>query len=151
MARVSTSEIQGWLEVTKLTISSPNTELLSSLEEEVLVRLSARYTTTSWVDTATTPKIVRVIISKMYAAWHIDKQYSENQSEDGNAYANRLTANAEMLISGIIDGVILIPEQPKPNNANVASFYPTDASSALTPTPDNLSLGPARFSLGKSF
>jgi hypothetical protein len=147
--RVTNSEIQAWLEPTKLILSAPNQEMLAHLEEEVLVRLTSVYAVTPWVDHLTTPKIVRTIISKKYASWHIDKVYSENQ-EGGSDYAARLDANAESVLIGLIDGVTEIPGVA-PTNPSSPSFYPTDASSAQEPTADDPSLGPARFSLGKVF
>lgn len=149
MARVTQREIQSWLELTKLNLAALNTDLLTQLEEEVLVRLSTVYTVTGWVDETTTPKIVRVIISKMYASWYIDKVYSENQ-DAGNDYAVRLQANAEMLIQGLVSGLFEIPGEPV-TNPGTASFYPTDASSAQKPTEADPSLGGPWMSLGKAF
>lgn len=149
MARVTQREIQGWLELTKLNLAALNTDLLEQLEEEVLVQLSSVYSIASWADETTTPKIVRTIIAKMYASWYIDKIYSENQDE-GNDYAARLLANANMLLQGLISGLFEIPGTPA-TNPGTASFYPTDASSAQQPTEEDPSLGPARFSLGKVF
>lgn len=150
MARVTQREIQSWLEITKLNLAALNTDLLLQLEEEVLVQLSSVYDTSTWTDDTTTPKIVRTIIAKTYASYHIDKVYSENQDE-GNDYAARLIANANMLIAGLVSGLFEIPEVPSPENPGTASFYPTDASSAMEPTLEDPSLGPARFSLGKVF
>ena len=149
MARVTQREVQSWLELTKLNLAALNTDLLSQLEEEVLVQLSSVYDVSPWIDEATTPKIVRVIISKIYAGWHINKMYSENQDE-GNDYARDLQQNAQMLLAGLISGLFEIPGTVSPN-PGTASFYPTDASSAMEPTHDDPSLGPARFSLGKVF
>lgn len=152
MARVTVSEIQAWLEPTKLTLgplSATDQELLLHLEEEVLVRLTSVYTVTTWTDETNTPKIVRTIISKKFASWVVDKKYSENQ-EEGNDYAARLDANAEMLLTGLTENIIEIPGETA-SNPNTPSFYPTDASSAMEPTRDDPSLGPARFSMGKVF
>lgn len=149
MTRVTQREIQSWLELTKLNLAALNTDLLVQLEEEVLVQLSPIYNVALWTDDATTPRIVRVIIAKMYASWYIDKVYSENQDE-GNDYAARLLANANMLLAGLVSGLFEIPGTT-PTNPGTASFYPTDASSALEPTLEDPSLGPARFSLGKVF
>lgn len=150
MARVTQREVQSWLELTKLNLAALNTDLLSQLEEEVLVQLSSVYDVSTWVDETTTPKIVRTIIAKTYASYQIDKAYSENQDE-GNDYAARLMANANMLLAGLTSGMFEIPEVPSPENPGTASFYPTDASSAMEPTFEDPSLGPARFSLGKAF
>lgn len=149
MARIAVEDVQAWVESTKLKPSALDLDHLSQIEEEVLARLSSVYTTTSWVDRTTTPRLVQVIISKLYAGWLYDKTYSENQNYPNN-YARMVKANAEMLIVGIINGTIEIPGATTTTLAG-ASFYPNDASSAQTPTSVDPSLGPAKFSLGRLF
>ena len=161
MARITADEAQGWAERTKLSVNPLDTDLCTQIEEEVLSRLAQVYDTTSWVDPATTPRLVRVIVSKMYVAWFYDRQYSENQ-EQGNDYAKLLRTNAEMLITGILDGSIQIPGVPE-QNIQQAYFYPNDASSAIDPDGPNVptilgssvildtSVGPSKFSMGQRF
>lgn len=148
MARIQLADAQGWVESTKLTLPSLDVALLNQLEEEIISRLHTAYDTTLWLDPVTTPAIVKVIIAKTYAAWVYDRQYSENQDQ-GNDYAAMLRMNAEMLITGLIDGTIDIPGVSP--IGGIPSFYPNDASSTLDPTPEDPSLGPAKFSMGKMF
>lgn len=150
MARITLPEVQAWLDTAKLTLSSFDTELLAHLEEEVLTRLSTVYDTSGWTTSGNTPKLVRTAISKTYASWTIDKEYSDDQ-EEGNDYAARLIANAEMIIISIINGTVVIPEEPTPDFARGPTFYPTDDSSAQEPTSDDPSLGGPYFSLGRAF
>lgn len=150
MALITSSDAQGWAESTKLNLSALDVSLLGQIETEVIARLNSIYTTTAWISPTTTPSVVKVIIAKMYVAWFYDRQYSENQDE-GNDYAAMLRANAEMLMSGLIDGTIGIPGETPTGAGSGASFYPNDASSALSPTFDDPSLGPAHFSMGKVF
>lgn len=150
MARITPDDAQGWAEGTKLDLSTLDASLLNQIETEILGRLSSAYDSVLWVDDLTTPALIKVIIAKMYVSWFYDRQYSENQDE-GNDYAALLRANAEALIGGLLDGTIDIPEVPQVGSGLGASFYPNDASSALCPTYDDPSLGPARFSMGKSF
>lgn len=149
-ALISLEEAQAWLEITKLSLPSLDLDLLESIQEEVIIRIASTYDTSSWLTPATTPRLVRVAIAKMYCAWVYDRQYSENLSAGSSAYATRLTANAEMLITGIIDGTIELPTIPSLTSGS-PSFYPTDASSALEPTIEDPSLGPAKFSMGTVF
>lgn len=149
MARIVLADAQGWVEPTKLTLSSLDSALLNQIEGEVLARLATVYDTSTWLDDLTTPLVVKVIIAKTYAAWLYDRQYSENQTS-GNDYAAMLRANAEMLITGLIDGTIDIPGVSA-IGSGVPSYYPNDASSLLEPTADDPSLGPAKFSMGKVF
>lgn len=150
MARITTADAQGWAESTKLPLSSLDASLVSQIETEIISRLNSVYVTTGWTDNTNTPSIVKVIIAKSYVAWVYDRQYSENQ-ENGNDYAAMLRSNAEMLMEGLINGTIDIPGETPVGSGIGASFYPNDASSALEPTVDDPSLGPAKFSMGKVF
>lgn len=147
--RITAAEAQGWGEKTKLNLSTLDTNLCVQIEEEVLSRIGSVYDTSTWIDPNSTPRLVRVIIAKLYVAWVYDRQYSENQT-DGNDYAAMLRQNAEMLITGILDGTITIPTIT-PSGTQDPIFYPNDASSAQSPTADDPSLGPAKFSMGKTF
>jgi hypothetical protein len=149
VSRITLQEAQAWAEGTKLTISALDTNLLDHLEEEVVVRLSSAFPDyTTWTNSTTTPKLVRTIISKLYIAWVYDRQYSEDIGE-GSVYSERLRTNAETLIVGLLDGTIELPGEPDTSGSPL--FYPTDASSAMTPTSDDPSLGPAAFSMGQVF
>lgn len=150
MARIEAKDAKGWGEPTKLDLSTLDLYLLDQIETEVLGRLNGVFTTTTWTDNTNTPSLVKVIIAKAYVAWFYDRQYSENQGE-ANEYALMLRANSEMLITGLIDGTIELPPDEAPSNAGQPAFYPNDASSALEPTPEDRSLGPAKFSMGKVF
>lgn len=148
MARITVAQAQGWAEGTKLVIASLDPNLLGEIETEVLGRLSSIGDTSTWVDTATTPALVKTIITKLYVAWLYDRQYSED-IEEGSNYAARLKENAEVLIVGLLDGTIELPGGASTGGEPI--FYPTDASSALEPTLDDMSLGGPAFSMGRRF
>jgi hypothetical protein len=145
MARVSVEEVKAWAERTKLNVSTLDSYLLGHIEGEVLARLSAQVVTTTWLDVASTPDLIRTVISKKYFAFLYFKQYSEDVGTAENTYAEKVDANAEMLITGILDGSIIIPGSTV--DISSPTFYPTDVSSATDPTTDDPSLGPAAFSM----
>lgn len=149
MPRITPADAQGWAESTKLNVSNLDAFLVDAIETEILARLSTVYDTTVWTDNTNTPSLVKVIISKTYVSWIYDRAYSENQVE-GNDYAVLLRANAEMLIIGLIQGIIDIPGV-SPIGSGVPGYYPNDASSAQLPTSEDPSLGPSYFSMGKVF
>lgn len=149
MTVITIEDVRGWVETTKLNILSLDLNFLPQIEAEIFARLGTVYDVTPWLDPDSTPMIVRVIVTKTYSAWIYDRAYSENQGTN-NEYATMLRANAEMLLIGLIDGTIEIPGVTPISSPNPA-FYPNDASSALDPTSDDPSLGPAHFSLGKVF
>ena len=150
MARITPSDAQGWAESTKLTVSNLDASLLEQIEAEIIGRLNSLFTTTGWTNPTNTPILVKVIIAKTYVAWFYDRQYSENQTE-GNDYAAMLRQNAEMLMTGLIDGTIHLPGETPVGAGAGPSFYPNDASSAMEPTSDDLSLGPNKFSMNMKF
>ena len=150
MARITAQQAQAWFDKTKLTITQLDMDLLDLIETEVLGRLGAAYDTSTWIDSATTPKLVKTAISKLYAAWYYNRVYSEDTGTE-NAYATKLENNAEMLISGIVSGTIELPEVDVDLTTGQAAFYPTDESSAMEATADDRSLGPGVFSMGTVF
>lgn len=154
MARVTVEEVRALAERTKLTVETLDTELLNHHEGLILSRLGAQIdaaTLATWINPDTTPKLVRTIISYKYFAWFYFRQYSEDVGTTENTYAEKLDASAEMLLMGILDGSIIIPEVPA--NISGITFYPTDASSATDPkdVPSDPSVGPAAFSMTTTY
>lgn len=148
MARITLDDVVAWIESSKLPIQALDLDHASQIEEEILARISSAVDTSTWLDKASTPRLIQVIIAKSYAGWCYDKYYSENQNEP-NKYAELVKQNAEMLIQGIIDGTITVPGTVDGGGAPV--YYPNDASSAQSPTALDPSLGPAIFSMGLRF
>lgn len=142
-------DANAWTSPTKLPITSLDAALEGQQEAEVLARIADSYNTSSWLGPTTCPPIVKKIIAMFYVGWLYQKTYSED--EDTNSYGLMLIASAEKLLSGIESGDITIAGgviSTATTNASV-SFYPTDDSSALDPTLDDMSLGPAKFTMGK--
>jgi len=145
---ITIEEANAWADKVKLNFGNLDVELESSQSTQVLSRVSQIYDVTSWVDSSTTPSLIRKIIAMMYTGWYFQRTYSED--ENTSTYGMMLIAQAEQLILGIIDGAITLSDAP-PNTDLLNSsplFYPNDASSALTPTTDDMSLGPNKFSMG---
>jgi hypothetical protein len=152
LARITLNQVKAWAEPTKFSIVALDTDLLAHMEEEVLDRLRSVEGTDvdSWVDASTTPVLVQTIISKKYFAILYSRQYSEDNGPKENVYAAKVDANAEMLILGILAGTIVIPGTVTSPNTS-PGYYPTDVSSAQDPTDDDMSLGPAKFSMNQVF
>lgn len=151
--RITQAEAQAWVEATKFTIpditTSPNSDLLAEIEEEVIARVNSAYDTSTWVDATSTPKLVRVAIAKKFVAWAYRRAYSESLGEVDATYSMLLDVNAETIIQGIVDGSIEIPNIPVVIGEPI--FYPNDTSSAMEPTVADPSLGPSKFSMGQVF
>jgi hypothetical protein len=150
MARIEVPDAQAWVEKTKLDFTNLDPGLLEQIESQVVGRLAGQFDTSTWTDHTTTPKMVKSVIAMFFVAWFYDRTYSEDQ-EQGNDYAAMLRAQAEALLVGILDGSTVLPEVPGDNEPSGPSFYPNDESSALCPTDEDPSLGPAVFSIGFRF
>lgn len=151
MAHIATTDVQAWFELTKMTVSSVDAAREDQISSQVLSQIGNLYPdqVLTWIDTTTTPKLVKSIISMMYAGWMYDTQYSENP--DDNTYADRLRAQAQNLIEGIMSGAIALLDVPTLPDETGALFFPNDVSSANCPTWDNPSDGPEAFRMGKVF
>lgn len=152
MPRIRPEDAQAWAESTKLPIEQLESDLVSQVETQVLSRLAVAFApevTSTWVSHLTTPAMIKSVIAMYYVSWYYEKHYSEEQT-NLNDYAVLLRANADLLIQGIVDGSIVIPEAPVPTQGN-PSFYPNDLSSADSPTAQDRSLGDAKFSMGEVY
>jgi hypothetical protein len=109
---ITLAEASAWGEKTKLApaLVTMDSELLGQIQSEVLGHVSAvvtTVTTATWISSGTTPQMVKTIIAKLYIAWIIDRQYSEDQ--DLSAYAALLRAGALSLLTAIETSAIDIP------------------------------------------
>lgn len=162
--RISVDDVRAWVENSKLSPEALDVDYLSQIEEEVLARINSVYNVATWLDKPSTPRLIQVIIAKFYTGWLYDKFYSENQNQPSQ-YAQLVKNNAEMLVQGILTGIITIPGLP-PDNPVSPVFYPNDFSSSINPetgffnpavglansvVPGDTSVGPAKFSMGRVF
>lgn len=152
MARILLADAQAWAEGTKLPFSSLDTNLLDQVEAQVFTKLEScgidKDTLATWTDDTNTPEFIKSIIAMLYVAWYYDRQYSEEQTE-GNDYAALLREHAKMLLQGICEGTIEIPDVP--STAGKPAFFPTDVSSASKPTELEPELGGPYFHMSRGF
>lgn len=148
MALIDLDDAKAWAEQIKLPITVLDIELEESIATTVLAKLGVAFDTSAWVSPATTPMIVRKIVGMQYVASYIHR--AQSSEEDLNEYALWLWANAEALIEGLIAGTLVIDPGAGIPTTDVSSpvYYPTDASSAAEPTPDDQSLGGPAFTMG---
>lgn len=151
MPSININDAQAWAEGTKLALSSIDVGLEAQVATQVLSRIAQAYDVSGWTTPTLTPGVVRSIVAMTYVSWLYSRTYSEDEP-GSNEYAIRLLGMAEDLITGIINGVIDIVEVVTPTLTGTSpSFYPNDLSSAQDPTPEDPSLGGAKFTLGAIF
>jgi hypothetical protein len=136
MARVSVAEVQAWLDPEKLQLPSndplPEEQHSSNI---VLSKLAQVFDVSDWVDEATTPSLVRTIISGLTAARRYNKIYSETE-DAGNKYANKLEAILMDMINQVVAGSLTLTDvetgdSPAQVHANNPKFWPNDRTGAL--------------------
>lgn len=150
VARISLADANAWLEPTKLALSELDANLEAQITTQIFARLLGSFDTSTWVNSNTTPAVVRSAIAMYYVAWTYDKFYSDDA--EANAYAALLRQYADLTLSGLIGGTIELEELPTANDGiSKPSFFPTDASSANEPTADNPSDGGPSFTMGTVF
>jgi hypothetical protein len=103
-----------------------------SAREMAFSRAARVVSTATWTDTTTTPKLIRTIISMMYAAAYIRKSYSEALGSEVPSYAVWLEKTANDTLTGIISGDITLLELGSPvGSTSGPSFFPNDESNSL--------------------
>jgi hypothetical protein len=150
MVHIALDEANAWFESTKLALSEVDEQLESQVVSLLFSRLAGTYPTTSWIDEATTPDLIRTLIAMSYAAWYYDRTYSDDS--ESNEYAALLRRYIEDNISGLLSGSVTIIEIPT-DAAEISqpTFFPNDLSSANNPTSDNPSDGGPSFMMGSIF
>lgn len=124
---ITLAEASAWGEKTKLApaLVTLDSELLGQIQVEVLGHIAAVADTSTWVSSGTTPSLVKTIIAKLYIAWVIDRQYSED--EELSAYAALLRASAITLQTMIETSEIDIPGVDTGDGGDgLPSVYPDD-------------------------
>lgn len=108
MAYITVQDANAWTDKSKLTLTELDSELEASVARQVFARISQAYDTSTWVDSNTTPSLIRKIIAMQYVAWYYERAYSEDGGQ--NTYSDRLFQQAEALIEGLITGAIDLPD-----------------------------------------
>jgi len=148
MPHVTPDDLNAFADGRKITFNDIDVGLEETLSTQVLARISQVYDTSTWVDETTTPPLIKSIIAMQYVGWYFERTYSEDANISN--YGTMLIAESNTLTDGLANGQIDIPGLPTGINTGLTqpSFYPDDNSSASETTYDDMSLGPAKFSMG---
>jgi len=161
MAHITVANVSAWVDGNKITVPvALDANLEQSVSDQVISAAANSWTTTSWVDQNTTPKLVKDAIAMLYTGWYIQRVYSEDA--DANAYAMLLITQGNALMASIAAGTTQLTDADPTTSlgADTPSFYPNDASSAAGPDATNpanpvpvntsdTSLGGPVFSMGQ--
>lgn len=145
---ISIEEANAYADKNKLNIAFIDTDLEASQAELTFAKISQVYDASTWVDGTTTPSLVRKVIAMQYVGWYYLRVYSED--EDVSTYGQLLLSQAAEILEGIVTGTLVLTDVSVPAiNPDQPSFYPTDVSSAQSPTYEDPSLGGPTFSMGR--
>ena len=153
-AHCTVAECQQWLERTKISLASVDTELEASAWAIANESISQTYDTSTWVDATTTPKQVRSIVSMLVAAWEYGRALSDMYSSaSGVTWGSKLEALAMQLLGGIASASVpIVGQDLLRDSTSRIKFWPNDTATALAeedPTADNAA--PRVMSMGKVF
>ncbi len=141
---INIDDVQSWFTEDRLLLDADD-ELAeeTDVSNEVLSTAASRYDVSIWVSRATTPTLIRSVISVRVAAIRYRKQYAD-QLEEAN-YADWLDNWFMMTLEGIVNGQLQLLDATDLTAALASAgalFHPTDVSSVTDP---------AAFSMGKTF
>jgi hypothetical protein len=132
---VSEAEVQQWIRNSRLTITVVDPELENSAYSRVAATLAQRYETTTWVDEASTPDLIRSIISMLVAAWEINRGPGAETMNDVDSYGEHLESSALALLGSLADGSILLEDDDSGGSGGFATgqpiFFPTDVATTI--------------------
>jgi hypothetical protein len=131
MSYVSLPEVKQWFNSTKLAPGfAVDPELEATMVARVLGTLQDTYTTTGWTDAASTPPLVRKIISMFIASWYYQIIYSDDN--DLSNFGQQLRAEAERWLAGVVSGQydlgISFPPSATGNFMTESDFWPNDTT-----------------------
>lgn len=150
MTYLAPTDVSVWADGNKLQLSTVDASLETSVATQVLSRIGTVTDVSTWINAATTPKIVLKIMAMIYVGWYFERTYSEDQ--EANSYGLLLMQQADKLLEGIVAGEYDLPGVADIADISNPIFYPTDHSSAVQDTDPAMqydsSLGGPKFSMG---
>ncbi len=141
---INVDDVQSWLTEDRLLLDGDD-DLAeeTNVSNEVKSVIEGRYDTTLWTSRATTPTLIKSIISARVAAIRYRKVYADQLDEEN--YADWLDNWYKMQLEGIMSGQIQLLDADDLEAALTSSgptFHPNNQSSVTEP---------ALFSVGMSF
>lgn len=142
-SHITTDDLQAWLSEDRHRlniIADPEEEV--GIASGVLSKLATRFDVSTWIDSSSTPLLVRTIISLLVASARLRKVYAD-QGDESN-YADKLEEWANDYIMGLVEGTILLLD---------AAESLAEQSDLLGPSflPDDSTLPVASFTMGEVF
>ncbi len=127
-------------------------ELEGVVTSKVLGSLEKRFDTSVWTTTSNTPELVQQTCALAYAGAIYSRAYSEDITGITDTYGIKLSADAEVMLEGILDGTYELRDLTGYTNPDQPQFYPTDSSTTLYDTdPSSKNATPMVFRMNQVF
>lgn len=148
MAYLAHSDINAWLENTKLQLVAEDVEagVDEVMRSRVFGRLSTRFDTTGWTTRTNSPVLVVQLVAMLYAAETYREHYSEDLGGEGTGlnWAEWLETTVEGWLNDLTSGVVTLPEFEDVLEGTSISgpvFYPNDMSTLMEESPVMFGVG----------
>tara|TARA_Y100000310_G_scaffold66040_2_gene61459 strand:- start:1781 stop:2239 length:459 start_codon:yes stop_codon:yes gene_type:complete len=152
MAIFTLGQVNAWLDPTKAQIAALEGELEGVVTSKVLGSLEKRFDTSVWTTTSNTPELVQQTCALAYAGAIYSRAYSEDITGIADTYGIKLSADAEVMLEGILDGTYELRDLTGYTNPDQPQFYPTDSSTTLYDTdPSSKNATPMVFRMNQVF
>jgi len=147
MALIEVGDVQSWFTEDRLQLEFED-ELPeeTNVSNEVLAKVSKRYDVDTWITPATTPALVKSVISAQVAAIRYRKQYADQLGEA--IYSDWLDNWVMVTLTGIVDGTIPLLDIITDEELIIAQ---ESASASFYPTDDEIDDDAAKFTMDMSF
>lgn len=145
---ISNPQVKQWIEATRMPSLAVDATLEQSTQGIIKAKLAARYDSVSWVDQASTPKLIQTISSMYNAGFQYQRQFGQDVAGYAGQenYGQRLVSIADGLIEQLATGEIDLDEVEAIQNTSVGPvFWPNDSTGQDDPNFD------IKFSMGMTF
>jgi hypothetical protein len=134
---VSLGDLNAWMAKQKLSLSQEDLDNEIALEftqaAHIKGRLSQAYDTSVWVDTDSTPALVRAIIAMRMAGWiWLRKNADVNRGSGDNSFGRMLLAESDRLLTDIEQGTISLDGETYNVDAALSETYDPVIDPAFT-------------------
>lgn len=135
MPYINTGLVNAWTDRDRFNLIAIDDNLEYQIASQVIERASQVFDTSTWADTATTPKIIISIIAMQYAGRSYQSKTLDNISEMDN-YGSKLIDDSNLLLDKIIMGEIGLRDEdgnPIPMiSSGVISGEPTEGEPSFS-------------------
>lgn len=125
---ITIADLNQFSDGSRIAFTTVDQALEATYAAEILGKLSLAYTTAEWLNSATTPTLVRSIIAALVVAQEYERRYSEDSGDEG-WYPDKLRKWAYGLVEAIVGGTITLPDIEVPVDSllnSAVGFFPND-------------------------